>query len=134
MTQEFWNKMQRLECQRYHVNHPVCHRFIQIFNYILVFAHRYFRHDSQTKKELRQKPLESSQSRKPKKTDVWQCITGRAMLKDDICPMKLHVYMLHNNEWYLHCHSCLTHCTILLYQQKPKQSPPWICLLVASHW
>ena len=102
--------MQRLECQRYHVNHPVCYCFIQIFNYILVFAHRYFRHDSQTKKELRQKPLESSQSRKPKKTDVWQCITGRAMLKDDICPMKLHVYMLHNNEWYLHCHSCLTHC------------------------
>jgi len=65
---------------------------------------------AKTKKELRQKSLESAQSRKPKKNDVRRCITGRAMLKDDICTMKLHVCMLHNNEWYLHCHSCLIHC------------------------
>ncbi len=32
------------------------------------------------------------------------------MLKDDMCSMKLHVYMLHNNQWYLHYHSCLKHC------------------------
>ena len=32
------------------------------------------------------------------------------MLKDDMCSMKIHVYMLHNNHWYLHCNSCLNHC------------------------
>jgi hypothetical protein len=53
---------------------------------------------AKTKKEIRQKSLESAQTRTPKKNDVWQCITGRAMLKDDMCTMKLHVYMLHNNQ------------------------------------
>jgi len=63
------------------------------------------------KKDIRQKSLESAQAlRTPKKNDVRRCITGRAMLKDDMCTMKLHVYMLHNNEWYLHCNSCLNHC------------------------
>jgi hypothetical protein len=54
---------------------------------------------SKTKKEIRQKFLESFQTRTPKKNDIRKCITGRALLKDDMCTMKLHVYMLHNNEW-----------------------------------
>jgi hypothetical protein len=65
---------------------------------------------AKTKKEIKQKSLESAQTRTPKKNDIRRCITGRAMLKDDICTMKLHVYMLNNNEWYLHSHSCLKHC------------------------
>ena len=65
---------------------------------------------AKTKKEIRQKSLESAQTRIPTKNDVRRCITGRAMLKDDMCTMKLHMYMLHNNEWYLHSHSCLKHC------------------------
>ena len=65
---------------------------------------------AKTKKDIRQKSLEFAQALTPKKNDVRRCITGRAMLKDDICTMKLHVYMLHNNEWYLHCNSCLNHC------------------------
>ncbi len=46
------------------------------------------------------------------------------MLKDDMCTMKLHVYMLHNNEWYLHCNSCLNHCKYppLLAKAKAKSS------------
>ena len=47
------------------------------------------------KKDIRQKSLESAQALTPKKNDVRQCITGRAMLKDDMCSMKIHVYMLH---------------------------------------
>ena len=62
------------------------------------------------KKDIRLKSLEFTQALTPRKNDVRRCITGRAMLKDDICTMKLHVYMLHNNEWYLHCNSCLDHC------------------------
>ncbi len=56
-----------------------------------------------------QQSLESAQ-KTPKKHDVRRCITVRATLRDDICTMKLHVYMLHNNEWYLHSQSCLNHC------------------------
>ena len=51
------------------------------------------------KKDIRQKSLEPTQALTPKKNDDRQRITGRAMLKDDMCIMKLHVYMLHNNEW-----------------------------------
>jgi hypothetical protein len=40
--------------------------------------------------------------------------------------MKLHVYMLHNGEWYLHTNSCLEHCTILLYQQRQRWNRPWM--------
>ncbi len=65
---------------------------------------------AKTKKDIRQKSLESAQALTLKKNDVQRCITGRAMLKDDMCTMKLHVYMLHNNEWYLHSNSCLNHC------------------------
>ena len=72
------------------------------------------------KKEIKQKSLESAQTRTPKKNDVRRCITGRAMLKDDICTMKLHVYMLHNNEWYLHSHSCLKHCNHPPFPAKAK--------------
>jgi hypothetical protein len=62
------------------------------------------------KKDIRQKSLESAQALTRKRNDVRRCITGRAMLKDDMCSMKIHVYMLHNNHWYLHCNSCLDHC------------------------
>ena len=65
---------------------------------------------AKTKKAIRQKCRESAVPRTPKKNDVRRCITGRAILKDDVCTMKLHVYMLHNNEWYLHSQSCLKHC------------------------
>jgi hypothetical protein len=79
-------------------------------NYILVFLHiGTLGMTAKTKKEIRQKSHESAQTRTPKKNDVRRCITARAMVKDDMCTMKLHVYMLHNNEWYLHCHSCLKH-------------------------
>jgi hypothetical protein len=64
---------------------------------------------SKTKKDIQQQSLESAQ-KTPKKHDVRRCITVRATLRDDICTMKLHVYMLHNNEWYLHSQSCLNHC------------------------
>ena len=60
-----------------------------------------------TKKEIRS--LESTQKRTPKKHDVRRCITARATLKDELCTMKLFVYMLYNNEWYLQCLSCLDH-------------------------
>ena len=77
------------------------------------------------KKDIRQKSLESAQALgTPKKNDVRRCITGRAMLKDDMCSMKIHVYMLHNNHWYLHCNSCLDHCNHppLLAKAKAKSS------------
>ena len=76
------------------------------------------------KKDIRQKSLESAQALTPKKNDVRRCITGRAMLKDDMCSMKIHVYMLHNNHWYLHCNSCLDHCNHppLLAKAKSKSS------------
>ena len=72
------------------------------------------------KKDIRQKSLESAQALTPKKNDVRRCITGRAMLKDDMCSMKIHVYMLHNNHWYLHCNSCLDHCNHPLLPAKAK--------------
>lgn len=65
---------------------------------------------AKAKKEIRQKSLVSAQTITPKKNDVRRCITARATSKDDLCTMKLHVFMLHNNEWYLHAHSCLNHC------------------------
>ena len=65
---------------------------------------------AKTKKDIRQQSRLESAQKTPKKHDVRRCITARAMLRDDICTMKLHVYMLHNNEWYLHSQSCLNHC------------------------
>ena len=65
---------------------------------------------AKTKRDIRQNSCESAASRTPKKYDARRRITRRAILKDDMCTMKLHVYMLHTNEWYLHSHSCLKHC------------------------
>ena len=65
---------------------------------------------AKTKKEIRQKSLEAGDTKPRKKIDVRRCITSRALTKDDMCRMKLHVYMLHNGEWYLHANSCLEHC------------------------
>ena len=65
---------------------------------------------SQRKRDIRQKSLEAGDTEPRKKKDVRRCITSRAITKDEMCTMKLHVYMLHNGEWYLHANSCLEHC------------------------
>ena len=66
---------------------------------------------AQTKRDKRQESFEAAHTQQSKKTiDVRRCITSRALTKDDMCRMKLHVYMLHNGEWYLHANSCLQHC------------------------
>jgi hypothetical protein len=64
----------------------------------------------QRKRDIRQKSLEVAHANQRKKIDVRRCITSRAITKDEMCTMKLHVYMLHNGEWYLHANSCLEHC------------------------
>ena len=65
---------------------------------------------AQRKRDIRQKSLEAGDTKPRKKNDVRRCITSRAITKDEMCTMKLHVYMLHNGEWYLHTNSCLEHC------------------------
>ena len=90
------------------VNVPGCRPFFQI-PMICVFLHTgTLGMTAKTKKEIRS--LESAQKRTPKKHDVRRCITARATLKDELCTMKLYVYMLYNNEWYLQSLSCLEHC------------------------
>jgi len=89
------------------VNVPGCLPFFQI-PMICVFLHTgTLGMTAKAKKEIWS--LESAQKRTPKKHDVCQCITARATLKDELCTMKLCVYMLYNNEWYLQCQSCLEH-------------------------
>ncbi len=65
---------------------------------------------AQRKRDIRQKSLEAAHTQQWKKIDVRCCTTSRALTKDEMCTMKLHVYMLHNGEWYLHTNSCLEHC------------------------
>ena len=100
----------KVRMHHWHVNHPVCCVVVLIFQiYFGVVPAGTLGMISKTKKDIRQQSLESAQ-KTPKKHDVRRCITVRATLRDDICTMKLHVYMLHNNEWYLHSQSCLNHC------------------------
>ncbi len=65
---------------------------------------------AQRKRDIRQKSLEAGGTKPQKKIVVRRCITSRAITKDEMCTMKLVVYMLHNREWYLHTNSCLEHC------------------------
>ena len=91
------------------VNVPRCFPFSQIPMKCFFFLHAgTLGMTPKTKKEIRS--LESTQKRTPKKHDVRRCITARATMKDKLCTMKLCVYMLYNNEWYLQCLSCLDHC------------------------
>ena len=64
---------------------------------------------AQRKRDIRQKSLETGHTQHRKKIDVRLCIKSRAITNDEMCTKKLHVFMLHNGEWYLHTNSCLEH-------------------------
>jgi len=86
---------------------PPCRPFFQIPMICVFLRTGTLGMTAKTKREIRS--LESAQKRTQKKHDVRRCITARATLKDELCTMKLCVYMLYNNEWYLQCQSCLEH-------------------------
>ena len=91
-------------------------------------THRYSRNVSSEEERYKAEVSWSSSphTKQRKNIDVRRCITSRAITKDEMWTMKLHVYMLHNGEWYLHTNSCLEHCTILLYQQRQRWNRPWM--------
>ncbi len=66
--------------------------------------------DSRSKRNLRKKKSIAKLQHKLKLNGtLWRTVTNRAVSSDRICPMKLVIFLYHDNHWYLSKKSLLCH-------------------------